>query len=418
MLTATNLNDANAVWLAVEEFDQIGRVAFLGKYSFGKAEKYFLKIGEKHYDSKAIVGAALKYQYPSEEVAKFSGGIASGQAAYVLKSLNFVISDGAPKLLVLIENIVNANPKFIWNDVTGERYHFPNQYRKKIVPGTKFIYYRGALRKNGKRTTPEYFGTAIIGDVYLDESTSQLPANNKKWYADIVDFKEFEVIVPFRDSEGIYPELGSKDLPKLNYWRNTSRVIEKECFDNICQSGGVLLGKQDKLKTSQKNKKIPTIVYDGLVIENKAQKSLNSSNESIRNSYRRISGRAKEIGDLAEAIFCDWLRAQTTTVSEQEKIVWVASQGLTPGYDVEDQRNPLLILGYEVKATTGKLFKFVEFTENEFRKAREMRERYFLVLVAEVESDNPKIRLIQDPATLIEQGKLLATPSTFRLEFL
>ena len=51
-------------------------------YGFGPAREYFLVIGDMHYDSKAIVGVAHGYQFPSEGPLRpedFSGGEAIDQ---------------------------------------------------------------------------------------------------------------------------------------------------------------------------------------------------------------------------------------------------------------------------------------------------------------------------------------------------
>lgn len=87
-----------AVLQAVQEFDRIGRDAFLAKYGFARSRGYFLHHGGKAYDSKAILGAARGYQYPSlgplghEE---FSGGELA--TARVLRSLGFdVFRSGSP----------------------------------------------------------------------------------------------------------------------------------------------------------------------------------------------------------------------------------------------------------------------------------------------------------------------------------
>lgn len=49
--------------------------------------------------------------------------------------------------LVLVENEVTTGGHYDhWQDVTGERYQFPNQYRGKVTPGRPFIYYRGVRR--------------------------------------------------------------------------------------------------------------------------------------------------------------------------------------------------------------------------------------------------------------------------------
>ena len=47
-----------AVFEAIQEFDQLGRDAFLKKYAFGKARSFELQFGGRSYDSKAIAGAA------------------------------------------------------------------------------------------------------------------------------------------------------------------------------------------------------------------------------------------------------------------------------------------------------------------------------------------------------------------------
>ena len=415
MMSLTSLSDPSAVQLAIAEFDRIGRKAFLEKYGFGKADRYFLKAGDRYYDSKAIAGAAIKYQHPGEDVARFSGGVGTGQAADVLKRMHFTISDGAPKFLVLTQNVANTNPNFNWQDVTGERYHFPNQYRNLIRPGTRFVYYRGGLRDSGRRVTPEYFGIAIIGDVYLDETTIDLPMKNRTWFADILDFKSFANSVPFRDQGGVYLELRMKELPRSNYWRTAVREVERDCYEYICELAGTTLTIPE-VSTASEVTQIPKVVSDGLMVERFAKTIQGLSKGTGRTSFRRLSGRAKIIGDLAESIVFDWLRSRMQAAQEKEDIVWLASQGETPGYDIEDRRSPRSILGYEVKATTGGRFVSIELTENEYRAAREMRNRYFLVLVAKAESEDPLIQMIQDPATMIDEGKLLATPVVFRLE--
>ncbi|MER7913923.1 HNH endonuclease signature motif containing protein [Streptomyces sp. NPDC096068] len=74
---------------AVEEFDRLGRRAFLERYGFGPSRTYHLVVDGRSYDSKAIVGAAhgflpgLRPLKPSE----FSGGL--DHAVRVLTDLGF-----------------------------------------------------------------------------------------------------------------------------------------------------------------------------------------------------------------------------------------------------------------------------------------------------------------------------------------
>lgn len=90
-MSLSDLTDSSAVLLAVDEYDALGRDAFLGKYGFGKATDYFLLIGDKKYDSKAIVGASHAFQHGTAlRSDEFSGGDAT--VASQLEKLGFEVS--------------------------------------------------------------------------------------------------------------------------------------------------------------------------------------------------------------------------------------------------------------------------------------------------------------------------------------
>jgi len=87
-----DLNSSAAVEAAIEEFDAIGRAAFLDKYGYGEAREYFLVHGGRYYDSKAVVGVAHGYQFPNQgplEATDFSGGRQTVQRK--LQSLGFTV---------------------------------------------------------------------------------------------------------------------------------------------------------------------------------------------------------------------------------------------------------------------------------------------------------------------------------------
>jgi hypothetical protein len=70
------------------------------------------------------------------------------------KATTVVLHPTSPRtLLVLAENEETASGHQ-WKDVTGERYHFPNNYKNIIRPGVQFIYYRGKRRAGGKAVRP------------------------------------------------------------------------------------------------------------------------------------------------------------------------------------------------------------------------------------------------------------------------
>jgi 5-methylcytosine-specific restriction enzyme A len=90
MAAISELTDRLAVIAAVEEFDLIGKEAFLDRYGFGPSDKYVMVIDGRMYDSKAIVGAAFGYQYPEQGPLRpdeFSGGKAT--VVRLLQSLGF-----------------------------------------------------------------------------------------------------------------------------------------------------------------------------------------------------------------------------------------------------------------------------------------------------------------------------------------
>lgn len=84
------LTDRAAVLAAMEECDALGREAFLAKHGFGPAKSYFVVHDRKRYDSKAIAGVAIGYQFPEAgplRSAEFTGGEASVRRK--LASLDF-----------------------------------------------------------------------------------------------------------------------------------------------------------------------------------------------------------------------------------------------------------------------------------------------------------------------------------------
>src|ERR1700704_49226 len=79
-----------AVESALDEFDALGREAFLDKYGFGRARRYFVRRDGNYYDSKAIAGAAVGFEHPDRGPlanTEFSGGEQGAKAR--LEELGF-----------------------------------------------------------------------------------------------------------------------------------------------------------------------------------------------------------------------------------------------------------------------------------------------------------------------------------------
>lgn len=92
-MALNRLSDPSAVRAALDEFDRIGRSAFLDKYGFKEARDYFIVVGERRYDSKAVAGAAHGYQFPSAGPLRakvFSGGALT--VARKLESMGFQVT--------------------------------------------------------------------------------------------------------------------------------------------------------------------------------------------------------------------------------------------------------------------------------------------------------------------------------------
>lgn len=91
MLRYSDLTDRSAVHRTLDEFDRIGRVAFLHKYGFGPARLYLLTTETGRYDSKAIFGVSYGYQHGVPLTSdEFSGGRTG--AAGRLAELGFTIT--------------------------------------------------------------------------------------------------------------------------------------------------------------------------------------------------------------------------------------------------------------------------------------------------------------------------------------
>ncbi len=91
-MALADLTSREAVDAALDEFDRLGREAFLARYDFGRARRYFIQRSGALYDSKAIVGAALGYQYPDRgplPSSEFSGGEHGAKAR--LEALGFEV---------------------------------------------------------------------------------------------------------------------------------------------------------------------------------------------------------------------------------------------------------------------------------------------------------------------------------------
>ena len=89
-MTLKKVTDRQAVLDALKDCDELGATAFLEKYGYGEAKNYVLVEDGKHYDSKAIFGAAYMIQHGRQlAFDDFKGGLV--QVVIPLRKLGFEI---------------------------------------------------------------------------------------------------------------------------------------------------------------------------------------------------------------------------------------------------------------------------------------------------------------------------------------
>lgn len=141
-------------------------------------------------------------------------------------------------------------------------------------------------------------------------------------------------------------------------------------------------------------------------------KQVGTEKKSSIPSFVRRSKESKKIGDLGESIVFQYLQ-ETLPSDLLPSLLWVASKGLKPGWDIQyvDSENNLIAI--EVKSTTSSKFQSVEITANELESAKAKSKHFHIYLLSNcMNPTKRKIEIITDPA---EKYKDLITPSVYRI---
>lgn len=300
--------------------------------------------------------------------------------------------------LVLTTNEFVPNPDHAWNDIAGVQYHYPNQYKNKIRPGEPFVYYRGVLRKQGPRGQAEYFGCGRIGKITPDPAT--VGKSRPSWFCTIEDYVPFIPPVPAKP-DGVFYET----IPQ-NMWRNGVRSIDQATFDRITEAA-----RGFKLPSSIAPASLASqpVEADDLIIPK--GKAIGGGKASSV-SYRR-SKRAKEIGDWAELLVFEFLKAQGGCAD----IVHRAAVLETPGWDIDYRDENGVLHRIEVKGTVGGAFQAIDLTANELRAAQQHGTEYWIFLVANCLTDHPRIQRVRAPGKKLADGGWVATPAVYNVSF-
>lgn len=312
--------------------------------------------------------------------------------------------------LVLVENEVTASGLYDhWQDVTGERYQFPNQYHTKITTGRPFIYYRGTRRLGSSRGTPEYFGCGVVGSVYPDPTNApSVRKSFRKWICEIEEYRPFPTPVPAR--------IGDRYLENIprNFWGVGVRNLPESVYNAIIHRAR-LVAAPVELPAAQLD--LPPI--DSVQIRptpslflTRAIRSGVASEAQVRNTQRR-SRYSVALGKRGEEIVLKHLR-ETLSSAEVNTLRWISNEGETPGWDIQ-YKSGRKIVAIEVKASGGPSFPSIELSAHEWNAALQLGERYTIALVASVKSREPRLELLTNPARLAEQGQVAVQPAVWRL---
>ena len=305
--------------------------------------------------------------------------------------------------IILVDADMKNHDKYNWDDTIGEVHHFPNIYINKITTGRRFIYYRP--KSTG------YFGTGIIADVTIDPTTENVAhGKDKKWYCNIVDYKEFKNIVPARDGKiGIY-----EDITINRAWGNV-RSIDQSSFDKILSKALFEGGYKTKNNYTEEYEKVEAReieISEDLISKRKKNKT---SYKPTKNSgYFRKSDEAKAIGDLGESIIYEILKSKQNS-GDIKALKDVSKNNV--GYDIEYINNENALIGVEVKATKMSKFKQIHITRNEWEVAKKMGERYHLYLVADCKKQKNKYQIIKNLYKYIADGSANITPLDYKIDF-
>ena len=128
--------------------------------------------------------------------------------------------------------------------------------------------------------------------------------------------------------------------------------------------------------------------------------------------YRRYGDRGEKIVMKAEV---DRLMKELGLSEKQaaKKVSQVSKKSDSYGFDIQSMNTDGSIRYIEVKATTGKVgdMEFY-YSENEFDKAKEYGENYYIYIVYEIKSSEPKIWIVNNPFLY---GKMEMRPVQYKV---
>ena len=129
-----------------------------------------------------------------------------------------------------MKGVFSHKPDSPYDDVKGERYHFPKIYLSRVekVLNDYFVYYEKAPGKAG----PFYSGFGRVKRIRPDENLRD------HFYADLVDYLDFDRQLPYRENGGFEQKLVRADgTINGGTAQSAVRVIEEKEFARIINAG-------------------------------------------------------------------------------------------------------------------------------------------------------------------------------------
>jgi hypothetical protein len=313
--------------------------------------------------------------------------------------------------VVLVFNEEKASEAWEWDDLEGARHHFPNTYVNMVIPGERFVYYRGVRRPGGAKGVIEFFGHGTVGQVWLDPRTEGFPAGKREWFCDLEGYETFPAPV---SAKGETPTGYREGIPK-NRLQNIRR-ISAHLFEDILSDGLGALAPDTFaavlpaiLKTADSIAPLtpPSESAKSLILP-RAPSTLKSG--AMPPSARPNSKRAKQIGDLAERLAIEFIKAE---IPGAHGVRHVAFEGDKPGWDIEYFDAAKTLQRVEVKGTVAAAFPNFQLTAGELNAALKWGQTYWLFLIARCEGRSIITR-INNPAAMLG-SEWNAEPVAFRI---
>lgn len=313
--------------------------------------------------------------------------------------------------------IFKVSDQRLYADIEGVQYEYDNRHSIRVRAGDRFVYLdkrAGEYRFTGAGTVARVeersptdeerrrgkvraVFTAVLGDV--------------SWFEPPIDISRSKT---GQRNRGV---IGVSDDVNVMGWSISMPAITPEQYDAILAEGlaGVPEFSAERATARTLGKASWAPPSDDLMLAIAKADAPRGLADSTSPATRR-SRDAADVGLAAEQIVHDLLAGGELRKIGGSDLRWPSRCGEQPGWDIEYKDQDGSRHGVEVKGTTGIRLASIELTENEWRAASALRERFWLYLVVDCWGRHPLVQRIQDPLGLVEKGALLATPAVWRIQ--